>query len=80
MPFNQLKRRIGASGFTFIEILGGDGEDGVLDVFVLVHLGLVERFIEERWVVVLVGDADSDEFRHCETPKTTRNESINLIK
>ena len=46
---------------TFILVIGGDREDRVLDVLVLVDLGLVERLVEVRRVVVLVGDADPDE-------------------
>ena len=37
----------------------------MLDVFVFVDFGLVESFVEERRVVVLVGDANTNEFRHC---------------
>lgn len=49
---------------TFVEILRRDGEDGVLDVLILVHLRLVQRFVEEGRVVILVGDANADEFGH----------------
>lgn len=49
---------------TLVEIFGCDGEDRVLDIFVLVHFGLVVRLVKVRRVVVLVGDADTNEFRH----------------
>ena len=37
----------------------------MLDVLVLVNLGLVERLVEVRGVVVLVGDADADELKRA---------------
>jgi hypothetical protein len=43
-------------------ILGGDRKHGVLDVLILVDLGLVERLVEVRRVVILIGDANADEF------------------
>lgn len=49
---------------TFIVIFGGDGEYGVLDVFIFVDLRLVQLFVEIRWVVILVSDPDADEFSH----------------
>jgi hypothetical protein len=42
-------------------VLGGDGEHCVLYVLVLVHLRLVERLVEKRGVVILVGDSNADE-------------------
>lgn len=47
---------------TFIVILGGDCEHRVLDVLVLVHLRLVQRLVEERWIVIFISDSDSNEF------------------
>ena len=49
---------------TFVEIFGRDSENGVLDVFIFVHLGLVESLVEVGRVVVLVGNSDADEFGH----------------
>ena len=49
---------------TFILIVGGDGEDGVLDVLVLVDLGLVQVLVEVGRVVVFVRNTDSDIFGH----------------
>lgn len=45
-------------------IFGGDGEDGVLDVLIFVHLRLVQLLVEVRRVVILVRDADTDELCH----------------
>lgn len=56
---------IGVDSLTLIVIFGGDGEYGVLNVLIFVDLGLVQVLVEVRRVVVLVGDANSDEFRHC---------------
>ena len=50
--------------FTFILVVGRHREYGVLDVLVLVHLGLVQVLVEVRRVVVLVSNADTDEFGH----------------
>lgn len=46
-------------------IFGGDGEHGVLNIFVLVDLRLVQGFVEVRWVVILIGDSNTDEFGYC---------------
>ena len=46
---------------TFILVIGGDREDGVLDVLVFVHLGLVQVLVEVGRVVVLVRNPDPDE-------------------
>ena len=51
----------GLSNLTFVLVVGRDGEDGMLDVLVLVDLGLIQLFVEERRVVVLIRDPDSDE-------------------
>jgi hypothetical protein len=56
---------------TFVVVLGGDGEDGVLDVFILVNFRLVQRLVEERWVVILVGDANADELGYCNKQQTS---------
>jgi hypothetical protein len=50
---------------TFIVILGGDRKHRVLDVLILVDLGLVKRLVKVRRVVVLIGDANADEFGNC---------------
>ena len=49
---------------TLVQILGSDGEDGVLDVLILIHLSLVQGLVEERRVVILVRNADTDELGH----------------
>jgi hypothetical protein len=36
----------------------------VLDIFVLVHFGLVVSLVEIGRIVVLIGDSDTNEFRH----------------
>lgn len=43
-------------------ILGGDSENSVLDIFILVDLRFIERFVEVRRVVVLVSDSDANKF------------------
>jgi hypothetical protein len=45
-------------------VLGSDGEDRVLDVFVLIHLRLVQRLVEEWGVVIFVGNPNADELRY----------------
>ena len=50
---------------TLVLVVGGDGEHGVLDVLVLVHLRLVQALVEVGRVVILVRDADTDELGHC---------------
>lgn len=52
------------SKLTLVEIFGGDGEHRVLDIFVLVHFGLVVGLVEIGRIVVLIGDSDANEFRH----------------
>lgn len=54
------------ASLTFVLVVGSDGQNGVLDVLVLVDLRLVQVFVEERRVVVLVGDPDADELCHCD--------------
>ena len=49
---------------TFVLVIRSDGEHRVLDVLVLVHLRLVQVLVVVRGVVVLVRDADADEFGH----------------
>ena len=44
------------SQLTFILVVGSDGENGVLDVLVLVDLGLVKMFVKVGRVVVLVSN------------------------
>lgn len=53
-----------AAVLTFVVVLGGDSEDGMLDVLVLVHFRLVQRLVEERGIVILVGDPNADELRY----------------
>lgn len=36
----------------------------MLDIFVLVHFGLVVGLVEIGRIVVLIGDSDANEFRH----------------
>lgn len=50
---------------TFIVILGGDSEYGVLDVFVFINLRLVQSLVKVGWIVILVSDSNSDEFGNC---------------
>lgn len=45
-------------------ILGGDGEDGVLYIFIFVHFRLVEGFVEVRRVVILISDANANKLGH----------------
>lgn len=45
-------------------ILRRDSEDSVLYVLVLVDFRLVKGLVEIRWVVILVGDSDTDELCH----------------
>lgn len=58
---------------TFVVIFGGDGEHGVLDVLILVHLCLVQLLVEVWRVVILVSDADTDELGHCGQNNTVTN-------
>lgn len=46
-------------------VLRGDSEDRVLDVLVLIHLRLVQRLVEERRVVIFVGNPNADELGYC---------------
>ena len=49
---------------TFIFVVCSNSKNGVLDVFVLVDLGLVQVLVKVRRVVVLVRDSDTDELWH----------------
>ena len=49
---------------TLVLVGGGDGEHGVLDVLVLVHLGLIQTLVEVGWIVILVRNPDTDELGH----------------
>ena len=49
---------------TLVLIIGGDGQNCVLNVLVLIHFCLVQALVEIRWIVVLVSNADADEFGH----------------
>lgn len=55
---------------TFIFVLRCDGDDGVLNVLILVDLGFVRGLLEIRRIVVLVADADTDVLGHCKEHKT----------
>lgn len=57
---NQIK-----SLLTFIVVLSCHGEHRVLNVFVFVDFGLVQRLVKVRRVVVLVGNANPYELGHC---------------
>lgn len=46
-------------------VFGGDSEDCVLYIFILVDFRLVQLLVEVRRVVILVGDANADELCHC---------------
>lgn len=46
-------------------IFGGDGEYGVLDVFIFVYLCLIKGLVEVGRIIVLVGDANPDELCNC---------------
>lgn len=62
-------------------IFGGDGEHRVLDVLIFVYLCLVEALVEVRRIIVLVGYADANEFRYCNTSKeisTVRSELFDM--
>lgn len=50
---------------TFIMILGRHCQHSVLNVLILVNFSLVELLVKVGRVVVLVGDANSNEFRDC---------------
>lgn len=52
------------NSLTFVEIFGSDGEHSVLDVLVLVHFSLVVSLVEIGRIIVLVGNANTDEFGH----------------
>ena len=49
---------------TFVLVIGGDCQNRVLNVLILVHLSLVEALVEIGRIVVLVSDADTDELGH----------------
>lgn len=62
-------------------IFGGDGEYSVLNVFILVDLRLVQFFVEVWWIVILVCDADADEFGHWNKGFDDNSQSsINIIQ
>lgn len=56
---------------TFIKILGCDGENRVLDIFILINFSFVVSLVKIWRIVVLVGDADTNKFGNC----TKRNEN-----
>lgn len=58
------------SVLTLIVIFGGDGENGVLDVFILVHFRLVEGLVKVRRVVIFISDAYADELGHWKRKST----------
>ena len=49
---------------TFILVICIDSENCVSDVFVLVHLGLIQTLVEVGWIVILVSNPDTDELGH----------------
>ena len=49
---------------TFVFIIGSDGEDSVLDVFIFIDLSLVKILVEIWRVVVFVRNTDANIFRH----------------
>lgn len=55
---------------TLIVIFGGDGKHGMLNVFIFVDLSLVEAFVEVWWIVVFVGNTNTDEFCDCNINKS----------
>lgn len=61
--FSNLKVKIKV--LTFIVVFGGDSEDCMLYIFILVDFRLVQLLVEVRRVVILVGDANADELCHC---------------
>lgn len=68
MRFNDdvsLKNKV----LTLVVIFGGDGEHRVLNVLIFVYLSLVEALVEVRGIIVLVGYADANEFRYCNTSR-----------
>ena len=46
---------------TLILVISCDGENSMLDVFILINLSLVEQLVEIGRVVVLVGNPYPDE-------------------
>lgn len=46
---------------TFVMIFGRDRKDGMLNIFILVDLRLVQGLVEVGRVVILVGDTDAYE-------------------
>lgn len=50
-------------------ILGGDGEDGVLNIFIFVHFRLIEGFVEVRRIVILISDANTNKLGHWNRKK-----------
>lgn len=62
---------------TLVVIFGGDGEHSVLDVFILVHFGLVQRLVEVRGIIILVCNADPNKLSHWNIKtKQVKNEKI----
>ena len=49
---------------TFVLVIGGDCQNRVLNVLILVHLSLVEALVEIGRIVVLVSNPDTDELGH----------------
>lgn len=46
---------------TFIVIFGGDGKDGVLNIFIFVDFRFIKSFVKVRGIVILICDANTDE-------------------
>lgn len=57
---------------TFIMILGRHRQHGVLYVLIFVNFGFVELLVKVRRVVVLISNADTNEFRDCKEEKIER--------
>lgn len=65
---------------TFIFIVSCDGDNGVLDVLILVDFGFIQGLLEVRWIIVLVADADTDVLGHYKEKKTNnkiKNQALN---
>lgn len=71
--YNPHKKRIKFEKWlTFIVILGGNCKDGVLYIFILINLCLVESLVKVGRVVVLVSNTNTNELCHWNTRKTNR--------
>lgn len=70
---------VGLFVLTLIVILGGDGEYGVLNIFIFVDLRLVQGLVEVRWIVILVGNSDTDEFSNCVRERREREKKMKLV-